>query len=58
MNIGTLYWVLWVILLLFGGGWSWRSEPNTRIYVGGVSLIVLVMFFLIGWKLFGFIVQG
>jgi hypothetical protein len=56
MPLGILFWVLWVVALVFGfalhGG-----------YVGGAyggyagSLLVMILFGIIGWKLFGPVVQ-
>jgi hypothetical protein len=46
--IGILYWViyvLWIVLGLYLGGFLWSG------------LVLAILLFLIGWKLFGFVVQ-
>jgi hypothetical protein len=58
MTIGLAYWViflLWIILSLYFGradiqGGKW--EPL------GLNLILIVLLFLLGWGVFGFIVRG
>lgn len=49
MPIGILYWVifvLWIVLGLYIYGLVW---PN---------LVLVILLFLLGWKCFGFVVQG
>lgn len=57
MSIGLLFWILWVIWLVFGF-WSGQSiaEPNRR-YAWGGHFLLLVLFFLVGWKIFGFVIR-
>jgi hypothetical protein len=45
--IGIAFWVIWLIAAVLG--FWWYSWP---------SLIVMALLFLVGWKLFGFVVQG
>lgn len=58
MPIGVLFWVVFVIWLVLGFSWHWPN-PNTPGYwrpFGG-HLLLVALIFLIGWKLFGFLVQ-
>lgn len=58
MTLGLLFWILMVFWFVFG---AWSGVPEIR---GGAwrpsagSLIVFVVVFLLGWRVFGFIVQG
>lgn len=56
MPVGILFWMLMVIFLLFGVWLGWRGSPESRPLAGG-NLLIFILFFLIGWKLFGFVVQ-
>ena len=47
--------VLYVILILFGLGWYWKS-PGSRPF-GPYMAILLILIFLIGWAVFGFVVR-
>lgn len=53
MSIGLLFWVLFVVSVVFG---VYRHWPNDRVALGG-QVLWLVLFFLLGWKTFGFVVQ-
>lgn len=57
MSIGLIFWVLMLIWLVFGilGAYSPGAVPNGW-YAHG--LFAFILFFLLGWKCFGFIVQG
>lgn len=57
MPLGIVFWVLMIVWLVFGGWRLFASPPEQRYFWGG-SLLVFVLFFLLGWKVFGFIVQG
>lgn len=43
--------ILWAI---FGVWWGWSRNPNGP-YVG--AALIFVLFFLVGWKVFGFVIQ-
>lgn len=44
-----------MLLLLVGGGWSVFNAPGPGYprYIGGVGLLVFILFILLGWKVFG-----
>jgi len=58
MELKTIFWVLWLLWAIFGAysGWAMTGADRGRWY--GNNLLLLVLFFLIGWKVFGFVVQG
>lgn len=49
MPIGILYWVLMTLWLIFGFAYReiWWTSP----------LLLFILLFLLGWKVFGFIVK-
>jgi hypothetical protein len=53
MPMGILYWMIFVIWVLFGG-YSNRGRP---FFDWGGDLILFILLFIIGWKLFGFVIQ-
>jgi hypothetical protein len=57
MPLGLLYWVLMILWLIFGF-WQWSpvAPANYRPFGGHVLLWILL--FIIGWRVFGFVIQG
>jgi hypothetical protein len=56
MSIGLLFWVLMVMWLAF---WGWGRTPAGQAYWTPYgSLLLWILFFLVGWRVFGFILQG
>ncbi len=53
MTIGLVFWIIFLICIIFN---VWRVYPDWK--QGGGSLIVYVLIFLLGWRVFGFIIQG
>ena len=59
MSIGFIFWLLMLLWLLFGLYWHWPADPGPRGFgVLGGNLILFVLLFLLGWRVFGFIIQG
>ena len=62
MTIGFLFWLLMILWLIFGMWWNWPASgsnggPRAFGPVGG-NLLLFVLLFLLGWKVFGFVIQG
>lgn len=59
MSIGFIFWLLMLLWLIFGTYVYW---PKDRTAVGfgplGGAWLVFILLFLLGWKVFGFIIQG
>lgn len=49
MDIGTAFWIVWLVALIFG---VWSAWPVNR--ASGGSLVFYVLTFLLGWGVFGF----
>ncbi len=57
MPIGFLFWLLMILWFVFGIGGQWYEGPNRRYVLAGGAFLIFILFFLIGWKLFGFVIQ-
>ena len=61
MPIGMVFWLLMLLWLFFSLYWGWRTDRAGGFAsfapVGG-NFIVFVLLFLLGWKVFGFVVSG
>ncbi len=59
MSIGFIFWLLMLLWLIFGFVRAWPAVPTeSRFGFIGNSLFEFILFFLLGWKVFGFIIQG
>ncbi len=58
MAIGNFFWMIMVIWILFGAWLSREDFKAGRYAPFGGNLILFVLLFLLGWKCFGFIIQG
>lgn len=56
MTIGFIFWLLMILWLVFGV-WSLRGQPPNWPFVGG-SAFAFILFFLLGWKVFGWPIAG
>ncbi len=58
MPIGMIFWMLMILWFIFGLYWNWPNAPGAAGFGGlGGHLLLFVLFFIVGWKLFGFVVQ-
>lgn len=57
MPIALLFCLLMLLWLVFGATLAWPRDPANRYAFGG-SLLLWVLLALLGWKVFGFVVQG
>lgn len=55
MSIGLLFWVLMVIVLIFG---LLRRAPAFAAYGWGWDWLLYILLFLLGWHAFGFILHA
>ena len=59
MQMGVIFWmlmILWVLTGYFGVTLDQGNPYRSRVF-GGWGLLTFVLFFLLGWKNFGFVVQ-
>lgn len=58
MTIGFIFWLLMILWLLFGFYVN-RGDFQTGKYdTFGGNLLLFVLLFLLGWRVFGFVIQG
>ena len=55
MTFGHAFWILMLLWLLFGF-WEWRSPTGYGVI--GNTLLLFVLFLLLGWKTFGAPIHG
>lgn len=55
MQIGLWYWVLLIVAVIVGGAGAFQPQ---RVPPWGLSLVVLTLFLLLGWAVFGSPVRG
>ena len=57
MSIGLLFWVLMVLWFFSWATYTWGG-PNYTWGLHASTLLFFALMFLLGWKVFGFVVQG
>jgi hypothetical protein len=59
VTIGFVFWLLMILWLIFGLYWNWPADRTGRGFapVGG-NLLLFILLFLLGWRMFGFPIQG
>jgi cytochrome b561 len=59
MSIGFLFWLLMVLWLFFGMWSSWPApgQPGASWRPVGGSLLLWVLLFILGWRVFGFVIK-
>lgn len=58
MTLGFLFWLLMILWLLFGLYWNRTDIQGGNYGILGGNLLLFVLLFLLGWKVFGFVIQG
>ncbi len=58
MTIGFLFWLLMILWLVFGLWGRWPNSGAPPFVMIGGSVLEFILFFLVGWKVFGFVIQG
>jgi hypothetical protein len=56
-----LQYIWWLFMILWAAsGWfaGTRLEPANRGSWWGFSLFLFILLFILGWKVFGFVIQG
>lgn len=57
MSISFIFWLL-MFLWLISGIFYWRAGPQFPWSLHAWQLLTFILLFLVGWKLFGFPIQG
>jgi hypothetical protein len=55
MPIGFIFWVIMLLILVFG---FIRNNPTFAPYTWGWDVLLYILLFLLGWKVFGFAIHA
>ena len=58
MSIGFIFWLLMILWLVFGCYWHRGEIQGGNVGILGGNLLLFVLLFLLGWRVFGFVIQG
>lgn len=58
MDIGFIFWLLMLLAIVFWCGGNWGPEPYRGNAMRFNGLWLFILLFLLGWKVFGFIIRG
>ena len=65
MTLGLIFWILMLLWLIFGLWWSWPGAPGQPtssgygyLYPIGNTVLLFILFLLLGWAVFGAPVRG
>jgi hypothetical protein len=58
MSLGLVFWILMLIWLLFALAWNWNWAGIAAHGPLGNSLLLFLLFLLLGWRVFGAPVHG
>jgi hypothetical protein len=56
MTIGLAFWILMLLWLVFGLWWSWpgtAQSPYYHWFPAAGTLLIFILFLLLGWHAFG-----
>jgi hypothetical protein len=56
MPMGAIFWMFMILWLVFFG-WTRWGGPAAAPYAWGPNILLYVLMFLLGWKVFGFVVS-
>jgi len=58
MPISFIFWLLMLLWLLFGLWWNWPGGNAGPYGPIGNNLLLFILLFLLGWKVFGFAIHA
>jgi hypothetical protein len=58
MTLGFLFWLLMILWLVLGIYTNRAQIRGGNYGILGGSLLLFALLFLVGWRLFGFVIQG
>lgn len=58
MSKGLVFWLVMIIAIIFAliAGWPGATPGNYR-YTTANSIVVWILLFILGWAVFGFVIQ-
>lgn len=58
MSIGFIFWLIMILWFVFGLLPQYPQGPTPAWRPFGGSLLLFILLFLLGWRAFGFVIQG
>ena len=61
MTLGLAYWILMLLWLVLGMWWAWPPavQPGYHVWFPlGSTLLIFILFLLLGWRVFGPPIHG
>ena len=55
MTAAIWFWILYVISIVFSGGWYWRNAAAQPF--GPFALVLMILIGLLGWGVFGALIR-
>lgn len=57
-SIGFVFWLLMLLWVVLGFVWYWPRGGATAYPMAGGHVLIFVLFFILGWAVFGFPIGG
>ena len=58
MPIGLLFWIIFLLWFILGFYWHRGTLTDGNYGFLGGHILVFILLFLLGWRVFGFVIQG
>lgn len=58
MTLGLIFWIIMLLWFLGALYWNWPGNPQGPYWQTGNTLLLFILFLLLGWKVFGAPVHG
>ena len=58
MDIGFIFWLIMLLAIIFWAGGYWGPYANNPTALRFNGIWVFILLFLLGWRIFGFIIRG
>jgi hypothetical protein len=58
MDIGFIFWLIMLLAIIFWAGGNWGPYSTNPGYIRFNGVWMFILLFLLGWKVFGFIIRG
>lgn len=58
MSMGLIFWIIMLLWLIFAIAWNWNVPAVAPYGPLGNSILLFVLFLLLGWSVFGAPIRG
>lgn len=58
MTLGLVFWILMLLWLVLGLYWNWPGQSAPNYPILGGTLLIFILFVLLGWHDFGPPIRG